>query len=221
VAWLVGALVVLFVGACSATAAALLRNQQAQEQNSGSVTWFQDSSPAADFHLHDQFGRPIDLARLRGKAVALTFVSAGCTEDCPLIGHSLALIDRSLSAPDRQRVVYVAISVAPADGVPRGVIPDTPAAIAHFIDTAGLQAAARESRFLFLTGHYAALKPIWQAYGIGVVMPTPGPTADGQAPDVGHTAALYMIGTDGTLRAVSSFPFTNADIVQGLNHLLH
>jgi hypothetical protein len=118
-------------------------------------------------------------------------------------------------------VVYVAISVAPADGVPRGVIPDTPAAITHFIDTAGLRAAAREGRFLFLTGHYAALKPIWQGYGIGVVMPTPGPTADGQAPDVGHTAALYLIGTDSTLRAVSSFPFTNADIAQGLHHLLH
>ncbi len=216
--------VVLIAVAGGATATVLMSNRQstpvAQDAN-GLTSYGSSASAAPNFLLHDQFGRPISLSSLRGKAVALTFISTACREDCPLIGSALAKVDSTLSAADRQRVVYVGISVAPTDGsLPSYVAGDTLSATAHFISSTGLSTAARARRFLFLTGQHATLAPIWQAYHVAVdIPPRPKPGTNAYT-DVGHTALIYLVGPDGTLRDIGSFPFDPAGVAADLHNIL-
>ncbi len=55
--------------------------------------------PAPAFQLTDQFGRPVSLASLHGKAVLLTFLDPVCTTDCPLIAQEFREADSLLAAP--------------------------------------------------------------------------------------------------------------------------
>src|SRR5437879_3286442 len=47
------------------------------------------STVAPDFHLKDQFGKPISLSQFRGEPVVLTFLYARCPVVCPLTAETL------------------------------------------------------------------------------------------------------------------------------------
>src|SRR5262249_15946903 len=49
------------------------------------------SSPAPDFTLTDQFGKPVSLRSFRGKVVILAFNDSECTTICPLT--TTAMVD--------------------------------------------------------------------------------------------------------------------------------
>lgn len=206
--------VLLLLAAGSATAAVLLRNGSVAQDAPSHVTWFSGpASAAAEVRLRDQSGRLVDLRQLRGRAVALTFLTAACKEDCPLVGARLASADAALTDQQRRRTVYMAISVAPLDDARRGIIPDTPVEVAHFIKAANLARIAQQGRFLFLTGRHAALAPLWKAYHIGIIAPTPTGGVD-------HTSLIYLIDPAGALRGLLSFPFQTGDVTQALSTLL-
>ena len=89
----VGALAITLVGtapmavaATSPTADPLLA--QAVD---GSPEAFDFPEPAVS--LVDQYGRPVSLASLRGRAVALTFLDPVCTSDCPVIAQEFRQAD--------------------------------------------------------------------------------------------------------------------------------
>lgn len=163
-------------------------------------TIFSAEPPASPFTLRDQQGRVISLRSLRGKVVALTFVSAICTAECPLIGRALGQVARDLG-PAASHLEIVAISVAPEA--------DSPAAIHHFAALSGW----RNGAYYYLSAPRKTLSAVWAAYGIWV-----GPYVSGQDP--AHTPALYLIDPRGRLRAYYDVPFLAPRVAGSIRALL-
>ncbi|HEY8283252.1 MAG TPA: redoxin domain-containing protein [Chloroflexota bacterium] len=163
-------------------------------------TIFTSGTAAKSFVLRDQRGQMVSLRSLRGKVVALTFVSAICTAECPLIGRALGQVSRALGV-DAKRMDIVAISVAPEA--------DSPAAIRHFAALSGW----KNSEYQYLSGSRKALAAVWSAYGIWV-----GPYVPGQDP--AHTPAVYLIDPRGRLRAYYDVPFLAPRVASSIRALL-
>jgi protein SCO1 len=149
---------------------------------------FTPARAASSFALRDQQGRTVALSRLRGKVVALTFVSAICTEQCPLVGKGLSQVRHDLGQA-AAHLTIVAISVAPER--------DTPRTVRHFAALSGWQGAD----WHYLSAPRAVLAPIWKAYGVYV-----GPATKAEQ-DPEHYAGLYLIDPRGKLRAYYDVPF--------------
>jgi protein SCO1/2 len=118
----------------------------------------------------------VELGRLRGDVVLLTFLYTHCRDVCPLTAGRL---NRALLAlgPARSRVRVVAVSVDP-----RG---DTRASVRAFVRLHRLV-----PQFRYLTGPVRDLRTIWRAYGVQAVARA-GDTVD-------HT--LYTLLLDRSLR---------------------
>lgn len=127
--------------------------------------------PALDFHLTDQFGKPVSLSQFRGKPVVLTFLYTHCPDVCPLIAEQLHRVMLNLGT-DAQRVGVLAVSVEPKR--------DTVAFALVFS-----QAHHRTTFWHFLVGTQAQLAPVWTAYAIGALQVS--------ATVSKHTTALYVI----------------------------
>ncbi|HXT35540.1 MAG TPA: redoxin domain-containing protein [Chloroflexota bacterium] len=163
-------------------------------------TIFSAAPAAQPFALRDQRGQVVSLRSLRGKVVALTFVSAICTAECPLIGRALGQVSHDLG-PEAAHLAIVAISVAPEA--------DTGPAIRRFAADAGW----RSGQYHYLSGSHGALAAVWAAYGIWV-----GPYVPGQDPE--HTPALYLIDRRGRLRAYYDVPFLAPRVASSVRALL-
>jgi cytochrome oxidase Cu insertion factor (SCO1/SenC/PrrC family)/thiol-disulfide isomerase/thioredoxin len=134
------------------------------------------SSPAPDFTLTDQFGKPVSLRSFRGKVVILAFNDSECTTICPLT--TTAMLDaRAMLGSAASRVQLVGIDANPSA-----------TSIADVRRYSELHGMVHEWRFL--TGSLVQLKRVWKAYKIDVAI------AQGQ---IDHTPALFMIGPDGRL----------------------
>jgi cytochrome oxidase Cu insertion factor (SCO1/SenC/PrrC family) len=162
---------------------------------------FTPAKAASSFALRDQQGRTVALSRLRGKVVALTFVSSICTEQCPLVGKGLSQVRHDLGRA-AAHLTIVAISVAPER--------DTPRTVRHFAALSGWQGAD----WHYLSAPRAVLAPIWKAYGVYVGPPT---TA-GEDPE--HYAGLYLIDPRGRLRAYYDVPFLAPRVAAAIRALL-
>ena len=158
---------------------------------------------APAFALRDQRGALITPASLRGKVVALTFVSAVCTEQCPLVGATLSRIARSLG-PNARRLAIVAISVDPEQ--------DAPAATAHFAAMSGWKGLD----WHYLTAPRAQLARIWSAYGIYV---QPLPPIFKQSLSIVHGAQLLLIDPRGRMRAYYDVPFLSSRVAASIRAL--
>ena len=159
---------------------------------------------ASSFALLDQNGRTITPASLRGKLVALTFLSAVCTQQCPLIGVTMRLVRRQLGAASA-RLSVVVISVDPEQ--------DSAANTAAFARDAGWQV----TDWHYLSAPRNILAPIWSAYGIYVPAPSPifkpGET-------IVHQAGIYLIDAKGSLRAYFNVPVMASRIAAAAQELL-
>jgi cytochrome oxidase Cu insertion factor (SCO1/SenC/PrrC family) len=163
--------------------------------------------PAPPFRLVDQNDRPVSLAGLRGKTVALTFLDPVCTFDCPIIAQEFRQADKMIGA-EAKRIELVAIEINPRYTTPNYLL-----AFDHQEGLTGL------SNWRFLTGSLAQLRPLWDSYDI----------EDSYAPGgamIAHSDAVYVIGPDGRMRYVlnadpgaatsateSSFAVTLADAI--------
>lgn len=146
---------------------------------------------APSFSLRDQQGRVITPRSLRGRVTALTFISALCREQCPLIGLTLSRVRRQLGAEAR-RFAIVAISVDPEI--------DTPAATRAFAAESGWRGA----EWHYLTARRTILSPLWTAYGMAV--PPPSPIfKPGQT--IVHQAGVFLLDPRGRVRAYYDTPF--------------
>jgi len=160
---------------------------------------------AVAFALRDQRGQFITPASLRGKVVALTFLSALCTQQCPLVGQELSRARRLLGR-DAARLVIVAVSVAPEH--------DSLEATRRFAQKAGWEG----TDWHYLTAPRATLARVWKAYGVYVQAPPPiykAPVAD-----LVHQAGLYLIDPQGQLRAYDDVPFLASDVASSVHVLL-
>lgn len=84
-------------------AAAAHSLQDLQQELLDDEKYFQvKNEPAPDFALQDAEGNPVRLQDLRGKAVVLHFVYAGCPDVCPLHAERIAQIQETVNATPRR-----------------------------------------------------------------------------------------------------------------------
>lgn len=148
-----------------------LAQSPAPTDGSGSPGTDLGGVPAPDFHLTDQFGKPVSLSQFRGKPVVLTFLYTHCPDVCPLIAEQLHRVMLDLGQ-DAQRVGVLAVSVEPTR--------DTVASALAFS-----QAHHMTTFWHFLVGTQAQLAPVWTAYAIGAQQVSTSVSM--------HTTALYVI----------------------------
>ena len=138
---------------------------------------------APDFTLTDGIsGTPVTLSAQRGKVVVLSFLYTHCPDVCPLTAETFRQAQQKLTGAERDRTVFVAVSVDPRQ--------DTPEAV---------QAFARDHRlsanFVYLLGGPAQLQAVWSAYGIRIET---APLTTG----VGHSDAIYLLDRSGRARVL-------------------
>ncbi len=77
--------------------------------------YFQSIDKAApDFTLNDADGKPVRVSDLRGKAVILHFIYAGCPDVCPLHADRIAEIQTMVNlTPMKEQVRFVTITTDP------------------------------------------------------------------------------------------------------------
>jgi len=186
------------------TCAAIARPASAPSDASGSDI-FAPPYVAHPFALRDQRGAIVSLASLRGKAVALTFLSSVCTEQCPLAGRALAQVDHLLGK-DASRFSIVVVSADPEN--------DSPAATLSF----ALKSGWRGLDWHYLTAPRPVLQQVWHAYGVPIVAPSPifkggiGLT---------HDASVYLLDTQGRWRAYVEAPFQAPQVASTVRAMLH
>jgi protein SCO1 len=149
--------------------------------------------------LRDYLGRPVTLASYRGRAVLVTFLYTHCPDVCPLMTSNLRVALGMLGAR-ASRVQVIAVSVDP-----RG---DTPAAVARF-----LRAHEMLGRMRYLIGSAPELARTWSAWKVGSLREA------GQPQRIAHSALVYGVGADGTLRTIYPSSFEPAQIVHDVPRL--
>jgi protein SCO1 len=129
------------------------------------------------FKLHDQDGRRVTAASLRGKPVVFAFVYSTCRDTCPAqvqtIRGALDEIHRNLPV--------VGVSVDPAN--------DTPARAKAFLIKQFMR-----HRMAFLLGTRGQLQPVWRAFGI-----------QPQSKALEHSAEIVLVDSHGRQRI--GFPY--------------
>jgi protein SCO1/2 len=155
------------------------------------------SSPAPNFLLTDQFGKPVSLAEFKGKPVVLTFLYTNCPDQCPLTAEKLhtTIQDLGSSAPN---VAMLAVSTDPAR--------DTTSAALKFSEAHSMQ-----DYWHYLVGPHNKLAPIWSAYGI---------YAQPVQQTVNHSLGLYIIDKQGRERVFLANDFTPTQLANDLQALL-
>jgi protein SCO1 len=152
------------------------------------------SDAAPDFHLNDQFGKPISLSQFHGEPVVLTFLYTHCPNACPLTADKLHVTQTQLGK-NAAKVMMLAVSIDP--------IGDTQATAQNFSQVHKLT-----SNWHYLLGTQNQLSPIWDAYSIA-----------GQA-TANHSTAIYVIDKQGRERIFFDGDFTSDQLTSDLNILL-
>ena len=156
---------------------------------------------APNFTLTDGIsGRPTTLSTQQGKVVVLAFLYTHCPDVCPLTAEQFRQAQQKLTDDERERTLFVAVSVDPRQ--------DTPEAVQSFARDHGLS-----KNFVYLIGSAAQLQAVWSAYGV-LVEPDPGSAA------VGHIDAIYLIDKAGRARVLTHSDIS-AEALAGDVKLLH
>jgi protein SCO1 len=130
-------------------------------------------------HLVDQLGRSFTLASLRGQPLAITFISAHCTDACPLINAQFADASRRIAASHlAARLVTITLD-------PQNDSPKTMRVLAQRFE-------ANPHYWLLASGRVSEVETIMQNFG---VISTKG--RDGYREE--HTTFVYLFNARGTL----------------------
>lgn len=164
-----------------------------------------------NFHLTDQYDRPVSLSSLRGKTVALTFLDPVCTNDCPIIGQDFRLADGLLGGTLRRHVELVAVVANP--------LYRSRSYVVAYDKQEGMQ---HLHNWLYLTGSLRSLESAWNTFGIQVSYEPGGAM-------IGHSEIAYVLDRRGHVRQVleddpgtfteaqnSSFAATLASVIKSV-----
>jgi cytochrome oxidase Cu insertion factor (SCO1/SenC/PrrC family) len=183
---LVVALVVVFRSSSSTPAA----NAPMPASADAAATWAPGEQRAPALSLHDEHGKPLTLASLRGRPVIVTFIDPLCRDYCPLEAQHLNDVVRDASAK--------------------------PAIVAVSVNTAGNSAAtlALDRRrwslvpqWRWAVGSSAELAKVWKAFHVAVLV-SRQKIAGVEVQKVAHTEAAYLIDANGDQRALFLWPYT-------------
>lgn len=183
----------------------LLQNKNATVQQTDgktSVSGLQGSDlgnkAAPDFHLTDQFGKPIALSQFKGKPVVLTFLYTSCPDQCQLTAEKLHSTMQILGS-NAQNVSIIAVSTDPKR--------DTTAAALNFSKAHNMQ-----DSWHYLVGTQDQLSPIWTSYQIN---------AQPEQQSVNRSLGLYVIDKQGRERVFLPTDFTPAQLSNDLIKLIN
>ena len=110
--------------------------------------------PAPPFTLTSQDGKPVALADLRGKVVAVTFIYTACPDICPMLTQKMVDVQGELGAEFGAKIAFVSISLDPGH--------DTPAVLKDYAQFWG----AKLDGWSFLTGSLEAVRDVTRRYGV-------------------------------------------------------
>ena len=167
------------------------------------ATWAAGARPAPDFSLTDQTGRPVSLARFRGRPVLLTFIDPLCRNLCPTEAKVLERVQSQF--PAARRPAIVAVSVNQWGNARANLLLDA-------------RKWKLTSVWHWAVGPVAKLRRAWAAYAIGV-QDAPKTVAGVTVHDITHTEATYLIDARGDQRALFLFPFRAADVTRAVEAL--
>jgi cytochrome oxidase Cu insertion factor (SCO1/SenC/PrrC family) len=176
-----GAVGITLVGAAPMAFAAINPNADAILTQAVNGPPQAENAPAPGFRLVDQFGQPVSLASLEGKAVAITLLDDVCTTDCPVIAQEFRQADQMLGAKSHG-VELVAIVANP---LYRSV------AYTRAFDTQ--ERLATMPNWLFLTGTLPQLQQTWKNYAIAAEIAPAGGM-------ILHNDVAYVIDANGRTR---------------------
>lgn len=153
---------------------------------------------APPIELTDQYGKKVDLAKLKGHSVLVAFLYTHCTDLCPIVAGKLHTAYASLKKAERP--IFLAVSVDPAH--------DTPASAAAF---------NRRHRTVgeidWLLGSQAELEKVWKAWGVR-------PKHNANDPEeIEHNAEIFAIDPEGQIRALYPPSFKPAKLAAGTRTL--
>jgi protein SCO1/2 len=160
-----------------------------------------DAVPARDappIELTDQYGKRVDLARLKGRPVLVAFLYTHCTDLCPIVAGKLHTAYAHLKKAERP--LFLAVSVDPAR--------DTPASAATF---------NRRHRTVgeidWLLGSRAELEKVWKAWDVK-------PEHNANDPEeIEHNAEIFAIDPQGQIRALYPPSFKPEKLAEGTRAL--
>jgi len=168
----------------------------------------------ADIPLTNQFGDPTDLAAFHGRIVVLADFMTSCQEECPITTGALVSVQQSLDAAHLTgRVAVVEVTVDPWR--------DSPGRLLAFQDKF-------DAHLTMLTGTPADISRLWAFFGVWYqrVAESKPPDIDWQTRrpytfDITHTDDAFVLGTSGTVRALSiGNANVNRDLSKPLSSLL-
>jgi protein SCO1 len=136
--------------------------------------------PAPAFSLMSQDGKPVSLADLRGKVVAMSFIYTQCPDICPLLTQKMVEVQDALGEDFGSKVQFVSITLDPEHDTVE-VLKD----YARFWE-------AKPDGWSFLTGTPAAVREVTRRYGVYF-----SKNADGS---VDHTQLTSIVDQRGMLR---------------------
>jgi protein SCO1 len=136
--------------------------------------------PAPPFVLISQDGKPVALANLRGKVVALTVIYTACPDICPLLTQKMVEVQDELGPDFGTKIAFVSISLDPER--------DTPEVLKDYAQFWG----AKLDGWAFLTGSPEAIRDVTRQYGVFFAKREDG--------SVDHTQLTTLIDGDGQMR---------------------
>ena len=136
--------------------------------------------PAPPFTLTSQDGKPVALADLRGKVLAVTFIYTGCPDICPLVTQKMVDVQNALGAEFGAKIAFVSITLDPEH--------DTPAVLKDYAKSWG----AKPNGWMFLTGSLATVRDVTRRYGVFFAKKEDG--------SVDHTQLTTLVDADGQMR---------------------
>jgi protein SCO1 len=156
---------------------------------------------APEIALSGTDGKPLNLARFRGKVVLLAFGFSNCGEVCPITLATLAGARKKLGNDAARDVQVVYVTVDPER--------DSAAQMKKFL-------GSFDATFVGGVGTRAEIDAAQAKYGISSVK---NMNADGSY-TIGHSSSIYLIDRAGGLRAVMPYGHPADDFVHDLKILL-
>ena len=136
--------------------------------------------PAPQFTLTSQDGKPIALADLRGKVVAVAFIYTECPDICPMLTQKMVQVQDELGPDFGPKIAFVSISLDPAH--------DTPEVLKDYAQFWG----AKPEGWSFLTGSPEAVRDVSRRYGVFFAKKEDG--------SVEHTQLTSLVDAEGQIR---------------------
>lgn len=158
-------------------------------------------TPAKDFLLHDQYGRPFQLSEQKGKVVLLFFGYTFCPDVCPTTLIAFKNIREALG-DQAQHVVFVFVTVDPNR--------DTPEQLKSHLNLFS-------SDIIGLTDESDILSQVWTDYYVDPQI-EPGANTAGYLVD--HSGRVFVIDHQGNLRLTFPFGMTSEEMLQDIETLL-